>query len=91
MIYKNNEFIFLTFILIIGLSIYSLIMSNEGTFVRYRFTLYYPFLLGVFYISQNRNKKKILKKSKIFNNQSCKKFFMQKYFFADFCILTINI
>ena len=50
-IYKNYEFIFLTFILIVGLSIYSLIMANEGTFVRYRFTLFYPFLLGVFYLS----------------------------------------
>ena len=57
-VYRSNEFIFLTFILLIGLSIYSLIMSNEGTFVRYRFTLFYPFLLGVFYLS-NANKENI--------------------------------
>lgn len=63
MMYKNNEYMLLTFILIIGLSIYALIMANEGTFVRYRFTLYYPFLLALFYISQNRNKdQKYLKK-----------------------------
>lgn len=57
-VYSTYEFIFLTFILLIGLSIYSLIMSNEGTFVRYRFTLFYPFLLGVFYLS-NANKENI--------------------------------
>ena len=57
-VYRSNEFIFLTFILLIGLSMYSLIMSNEGTFVRYRFTLFYPFLLGVFYLS-NANKENI--------------------------------
>jgi hypothetical protein len=50
--HKNNEFILLTFILIVGLSIYALIMANEGTFVRYRFTLFYPFFLGLFYIAR---------------------------------------
>jgi hypothetical protein len=50
--HKNNEFILLTFILIVGLSIYALIMANEGTFVRYRFTLFYPFLLGLFYLAR---------------------------------------
>ena len=48
--YKKSEYILLTFILIGGLSIYALIMANEGTFVRYRFTLYYPFLLALLYI-----------------------------------------
>ena len=50
-LYKNYEFILLTFVLIVGLSIYALFMSNEGTFVRYRFSLYYPFLLTAFYLS----------------------------------------
>ena len=50
-IYKNPEFILLTFILLIGSSIYALLMENEGTFVRYRFTLFYPFLLAAFYLS----------------------------------------
>jgi hypothetical protein len=67
MMYKNYEYILLTFILVLGLSVYALIMANEGTFVRYRFTLYYPFLLAVFYISRqskdsvdsNNNKKSI--------------------------------
>jgi hypothetical protein len=55
-LYRNYEFILLTFILIIGLSIYALLMSNEGTFVRYRFSLYYPFLLAVFYLSSQSSK-----------------------------------
>ena len=54
-ILKNNEFILLTFILIVGLSIYALIMANEGTFVRYRFSLYYPFLLALLYLCRRRN------------------------------------
>ncbi|MDC0942059.1 hypothetical protein OAS63_02300 [Gammaproteobacteria bacterium] len=52
--YENNEFILLLIILLFGLMLYSLIMANEGTFVRYRFTLFYPFLLALFYIIQNK-------------------------------------
>ena len=48
---KNYEFILLTFILLIGSSMYALLMGNEGTFVRYRFSLFYPFLLAAFYLS----------------------------------------
>jgi len=50
-LYKNSEFILLTFILLIGSSIYALLMENEGTFLRYRFTLFYPYLLAAFYLS----------------------------------------
>ena len=59
-LYKNSEFILLTFILLIGSSIYALLMENEGTFVRYRFTLFYPFLLAAFYLSSAPHK--LLKK-----------------------------
>ena len=55
-LYKNSEFILLTFILLIGSSIYALLMSNEGTFVRYRFSIYYPFLLAAFYLSSASHK-----------------------------------
>ena len=55
-LYKNSEFILLTFILMVGSSIYALFLFNEGTFVRYRFTLYYPFLLAAFYLSSKSNK-----------------------------------
>lgn len=55
-LYKNYEFILLTFILLIGSSIYALLMENEGTFVRYRFSLFYPFLLAAFYLSSASHK-----------------------------------
>ena len=55
-LYKNSEFILLTFILLIGSSIYALLMANEGTFVRYRFSLFYPFLLATFYLSSASHK-----------------------------------
>ena len=55
-LYKNPEFILLTFILMVGSSIYALFLFNEGTFVRYRFTLYYPFLLAAFYLSSKSHK-----------------------------------
>ncbi|MDA9782352.1 hypothetical protein N9B91_01650 [Gammaproteobacteria bacterium] len=55
-LYKNPEFILLTFILMVGSSIYALFMFNEGTFVRYRFSLYYPFLLAAFYLSNKSYK-----------------------------------
>ena len=53
-LYKNPEFALLTFMLLIGLLMYSLIMANEGTFVRYRFTLFYPFLLALFYLAYSK-------------------------------------
>jgi len=40
----------------VGSSIYALFLFNEGTFVRYRFTLYYPFLLAAFYLSSKSHK-----------------------------------
>jgi len=52
-LFKNQEYIFLTFTLFISLLVYSLLAFNEGTFVRYRFTLFFPFLIGVFYIGNN--------------------------------------
>jgi len=65
--FKNNEFILLTFILIVGLSIYALIMANEGTFVRYRFSLYYPFLLALLYLCRQPNNINKLSKKKLPN------------------------
>ena len=57
-LYKNREFALLTFILFIGLLMYSLIMANEGTFVRYRFTIFYPFLLALFYLAYSKSETK---------------------------------
>lgn len=53
--YRNKELILLLFILLLSSMLYSLIMANEGTFVRYRFTLFYPFLLAAFFITKNKN------------------------------------
>jgi hypothetical protein len=55
-LYKNNEFLLLTFILVLGLAVYALLMVNVGTFVRYRFALFYPFLLALFYLSEQSKK-----------------------------------
>ncbi len=52
-LFTNKEFIFLTFILVASLLVYSLLAFNEGTFVRYRFTLFYPFLIGIYFIGTN--------------------------------------
>jgi hypothetical protein len=54
-LYKNREYIFLTFSLTISLLVYSLLAFNEGTFVRYRFTLFFPFLIAAFYIAVGKN------------------------------------
>lgn len=48
---RNKEFIYLSFILLISLMLYSLLVFNEGTFVRYRFTLFFPFVLAAYYIA----------------------------------------
>ena len=53
--YRNKELILLLFILLLSSMLYSLIMANEGTFVRYRFTLFYPFLLDIFFITKKKN------------------------------------
>ena len=54
-LYKNSEFIFLTFSLTISLLVYSLLAFNEGTFVRYRFTLFFPYVIAAFYLAINKN------------------------------------
>jgi hypothetical protein len=48
---RNQEFIFLTFVLVLSLMLYSLIAFNEGTFVRYRFSLFLPFVFAIYYLS----------------------------------------
>ena len=53
-LFYNQEFIYLSFTLLIGMMLYSLLAFNEGTFVRYRFGLFYPMLIAVFYIGQNQ-------------------------------------
>jgi hypothetical protein len=53
-LFLNQEFILLTFMLLVGMLMYALVMANEGTFVRYRFTMFYPFLLATFYLANHK-------------------------------------
>lgn len=55
-LFLEQEFILLLFILLTGMLMYALVMANEGTFVRYRFAMYYPFLLASFYLTSNRKR-----------------------------------
>ena len=48
---QNKEFIFLSVILLFSLMLYSLLVFNIGTFVRYRFSLFFPFLIASYYIA----------------------------------------
>ncbi len=58
----NKEFIYLSAILLISLMLYSLLLFNEGTFVRYRFALCYPFILALYYIATVKQTNSIEKK-----------------------------
>lgn len=53
--YKKDKHLALygLFILIIGLGLYAYVTFNEGTGVRYRFTLLYPFLIYFYYLYRN--------------------------------------
>lgn len=48
----DQEIIFLIVAMSIGLFIYSFLSENIGTFVRYRFGLYLPFLISIYYIAK---------------------------------------
>lgn len=48
---RNQEFIFLFSVLLLGLSFYAFLSQNVGTFVRYRFSLFLPFLITMYYVA----------------------------------------
>ena len=48
----DQELIFLLACLGLGLFVYSFLSENIGTFVRYRFTLFLPFLICFLYIAE---------------------------------------
>ena len=55
----DQELIFLLVCLGIGLFVYSFLAENIGTFVRYRFTLFLPFLIAFYYVAiRNYNSSK---------------------------------
>ena len=49
-LHKNLYFYPLFLSLVIGLMIYSVLAMNEGTFVRYRFSFFYPYLIALYYL-----------------------------------------
>lgn len=49
-LHKTLSFYPLLISLLLGLIVYSLIAFNEGTFVRYRFTFFFPFLIAFYYL-----------------------------------------
>jgi len=50
---RNHEFIYLSVVLIMSLMLYSLLAFNEGTFIRYRFSLFLPFVFAVYYLANS--------------------------------------
>lgn len=58
---KNKEFIYLSVILLLSCMLYSLLVFNVGTFVRYRFSLFFPFIIAIYYIAtlERGNKTKL--------------------------------
>jgi len=58
---KNKEFIYLSVILMLSCMLYSLLVFNIGTFVRYRFSLFFPFIIALYYIAtiERGNKTKL--------------------------------
>jgi hypothetical protein len=52
---KNQEMIFLIACMGIGMLAYSFLMANVGTFSRYRFTLFLPYLLCIYYIASREH------------------------------------
>ena len=63
-LYRNLYFypIFISFVA--GIMIYSVMAMNEGTFVRYRFSFFFPYLIALYYLGvQQDNARKVSKKS----------------------------
>ena len=48
---RNHEFIYLSAVLVMSLMLYSLLAFNEGTFIRYRFSLFLPFVFAIYYLA----------------------------------------
>jgi len=60
-LHKTLEFYPLLVSLMSGLIIYSLIAFNEGTFVRYRFSFFFPFLIAFYYLGLKISQEKQIK------------------------------
>lgn len=51
-LYKNLYFYSLIISFVAGLMVYSVLAMNEGTFVRYRFSFFFPYLIALYYIGE---------------------------------------
>ena len=51
-LYRNLYFYSLIISFIAGLMVYSVLAMNEGTFVRYRFSFFFPYLIAMYYIGE---------------------------------------
>lgn len=60
-LHKTLSFYPLLISLLLGLFVYSVIAFNEGTFVRYRFTFFFPFLLAFYYLGLKTSEQKKIK------------------------------
>lgn len=60
-LHKTLSFYPLLISLLFGLFVYSVIAFNEGTFVRYRFTFFYPFLIAFYYLGLKASDQKKIK------------------------------
>ena len=49
-LYRNLYFYSIFFSFLVGLMVYSVLAMNEGTFVRYRFSFFFPYLIALYYI-----------------------------------------
>ena len=60
-LHKTLSFYPLLISLLLGLIVYSVIAFNEGTFVRYRFTFFFPFLIAFYYLGLKTSDEKKIK------------------------------
>lgn len=60
-LHKTLSFYPLLISLLLGLFVYTVIAFNEGTFVRYRFTFFFPFLLTFYYLGLKTSDQKKIK------------------------------
>ncbi|MBT5116738.1 MAG: hypothetical protein HOM30_02445 [Gammaproteobacteria bacterium] len=60
-LHKTLSFYPLLISLLLGLFVYTVIAFNEGTFVRYRFTFFFPFLLAFYYLGLKTSDQKKIK------------------------------
>ena len=59
-LHRNLYFYSLFISFFVGLMVYSVLAMNEGTFVRYRFSFFFPYLIAFYYIGERHKAEKKL-------------------------------